>query len=236
VAALHGPLTAIPDVGIAQAFGRGADRGRAACLPAGQTLFELVIDGLSFDLCVRSAEPDRLRQEGEPRDTVEVLRPYAGRPVMCLVPGPHLAAAATTLPVVRALTSLGARIGLAVPGIEHIVWPPAGWSADPAEFARVIAPWGGGGAFPVPGLIQFRATIDGSVQSVGLAHFTGQELRIEGGMAADPSYAHRLAARLADMLVHRGRLDQAEQFAGPAGEQLRLEPSANGRYVRARLG
>lgn len=233
---MRGPLSAIPDVAIAQAFGDGADPGRGACLPKGEPLFELVVGGLSFDLCGRECDPDRLRAEGEPRDTIDLLRPYAGHQALCLVPGPHVAAAAAALPVMRAMMDLGARIGLAVPGIEHVVWPPAQWSAEPAAFARVIAPWGGGGAFPVPGLVQFRPTLDGSVQSVGLAHFTGQELRIEGGMAADPSYAHRLAARLADMLVHRGRLDEAEQFAGPSGEQLRLEPSANGRYVRARLG
>lgn len=236
VAALRGPLMSLPGVATGQEFAPRAATDRAACLGAGEPLFELVVDGLAFDLCGRVCEGDRLRAEGEPRDVIEALRPLGGRDALLLAPGPHLAAAASTLPVVRAMTQLGARIAAAVPGIECVVWPPAEWSVEPAGFARAIAPWSDGGAFPAPGLVQFRPTLDGSVQSVGLAFFTGQELRIEGGMAADPSYAHRLAARLAQMLVHRGRLVEVEQFAGPSGEQLSLAPSANGRYVRARMG
>lgn len=236
LAALRGPLAAVPGVAIGHEFGPGASTDRAACFGAGTPLFELVVDGLSFDLCGRGCDVESLRAEGEPREVVEALRRHRGRRAACLVPGPHLVGAAATLPVVRAMMHLGAQIAVAAPEVEALVWPPADWSAEPAEFARAIAPWSGGGAFPAPGLVQFRPTLDGSVQSAGLAYFTGQELRIEGGMAADPSYAHRLAARLAEMLAHRGRLTAAEQFAGPSGEQLRLEPSANGRYVRVRTG
>lgn len=236
VALPRGGLAQVPGIVVAQEFGPGAEIGRAACFPAGDPLLELVVDGLSFDLCARVCDAEQLRGAGERREVVDALRPHAGRHAMCLVPGPHLSAAATSLAVTRAQIDLGARIASTLAIVDHVVWPPAEWSVDPGEFDRATAAWRGGGAFAAPGLVQFRPTLDGSVQSVGLAHFTGQELRIEGGMAADPSHAHRLAARLAGMLVHRGRLVAVEEFAGPSGEQLRLEPSANGRYVRARLG
>ena len=236
LASLRGPLSAIPSVGIAHVVDVDSRADTDLGLPSDTQLFGLVIDGLGFDLAIETCDLARLRAAGVPRNMLEALRPHEGRNALSLVPGPHIAAAAHTLAIMRVLMDLGARVALAVPGLEQVVWPPAEWSVDPAEFARLIAPWTAGGAFPAPGLVQFRSTLDGSVQSAGLAHLTGQELRVDGPIAGDPSHAHRLAARLVDMLIHRGRLARAEQFVGPSGEQLRLEPSVNGRYVRARLG
>lgn len=230
---LREAIASAPSVEIGQDLRAASGRGSAACIPSGAPFYEAVIDGLTFDLCARECDAALLRQDGEPRTVVEALLPYAGRNAVCITPGPHVAAADGAVTITRALIRLGAGIAGLLPDVEAVVWPMSEWSAAPADFASVADAWWQGGSLPVPGMVQFKPTLDGSLQSVGLAHFTGQELRIEGGIAADPSHAQRLGARLAEMLVHRGRLTGVEQFAGPSGEQLRLESSVNGRYVRA---
>ena len=71
-----------------------------------------------------------------------------------------------------------------------------------------------------------------ALQSMGLAYFTGQELRLEADLAMDADSSTRLGLRIAEMLAHRGPLEQVELFAGPDGGTVRLEPSGNGRFVR----
>jgi hypothetical protein len=70
------------------------------------------------------------------------------------------------------------------------------------------------------------------MHSEGLALFTGQELRLEPELVRDPAAAAKLAVRLIDHLVERGRIAKQEVTAGPDEGSLRLEPSANGQFVR----
>lgn len=233
---LRASLDGLEGAAITQQLGLLPNLNDSASLPAGDPLCEAVVDGLTFDLVVRNCDPGHIRAAGDSRQVVEALRPHASRRAIVITPGPHLAAAGNTIPVVRGMMQLGAAVAATARNIDCVVWPPSGWTADPASFASAIAHWGRGGAWPTPGLVQFHRAIDGNLQSAGLAHFTGQELRIEGISDLDPGYVERLAARLAEMLVHHGRLSEAEQFIGPSGEQLRLVPSVNGRYVRVQLG
>lgn len=233
---LQEPLSRLDGAAVTQQLALRREHADDACLPTGDPLFEAVVEGLTFDLCARDCDPRAIRALGDGRNVAEALRPFAGRRAIVITPGPHLAAVAGTMQVVRAMMQLGAAVAAAVPRIEHVVWPPSGWTVDPAGFGAAIAQWRRGGVWPTPGVVRFQRSIDGNVQSAGLAHFTGQELRIEGLPNAEPGYIERLAARLAEMLVHHGRLGEAEQFVGPSGEQLRLAPSVNGRYVRAQLG
>jgi hypothetical protein len=90
--------------------------------------------------------------------------------------------------------------------------------------------------FPALGLTALAEVGDGGLHSEGLAFFTGQELRIEPELAGDKAAAARLAVRLINELVERGRIDQPERIAGPQGEPLKLAPSENGRFVRVWSG
>jgi hypothetical protein len=78
--------------------------------------------------------------------------------------------------------------------------------------------------------------LGGGIESRGLSYFTGQELRIEPGAAADEGQATLLALRLAGQLIYQGRLETTEQATAPNGATLRLEPSSNGRFVRVWAG
>jgi hypothetical protein len=99
-------------------------------------------------------------------------------------------------------------------------------------FCSVIDEWTAGGAFPALALTAFRPTIDEGLQSVGLSFLTGQEVRLEPALVTDRTAATRLGVRLVNLLVGVGRLDAPELITAPEGGRLRLEPSANGRFVR----
>ncbi|WP_260923592.1 hypothetical protein [Novosphingobium sp. 9] len=64
--------------------------------------------------------------------------------------------------------------------VVAVGWGPAETLMDPSYFARIVMNWLGGGAFPVLGLTAIAVASDGSVASRGLAHFTGQELQLQG--------------------------------------------------------
>jgi len=152
-----------------------------------------------------------------------------------LVPGPHLSGGENSLPVVRVLAGAASGLSAALSALA-LFWPPSGGLIGPAFFRSAINTWAAGGAFPALGLTGFKQMADGGMQSVGLAFFTGQEIRLEPDFAADTIAATQLGVRLVNQLVQRGTLQQSEAITAPDGSQLRLEPSGNGRFVRVWRG
>lgn len=193
--------------------------------------FELLLDGLTFDAFVYSP-PVRGGPVYPAQQDVISPGELASRCAMLVVPGPHLTGAPRALPVLRGQWRLGARLCEALPQIAIAGWPPSGTLLEADVFAASAGSWKAGTTLPAAGMITLRGAFGNALQSAGLAYFTGQELRVEAGLAADNHRASRLALRIAEMLVHRGPLLESEQFAGPDGGTLRLEPSANGRFVR----
>lgn len=150
---------------------------------------------------------------------------------LTLQPGPHLAGGANMLPVVRSLAWLTAHLA-ALPGVRAVAWHPARcWSA-PEQFRASVLGWTDGGAFPAFALAALAPTSDGGMQSEGLALFTCQELRLEPELAEDRAAAGKIGVRLLHWLVEQGKLEKAESLVGPDGKRLRVEPSADGRFVR----
>lgn len=194
--------------------------------------FELLLGGLTFDLFVMSLEPGHMhRQYVNARDTADAGC-MSSTCAVVLVPGPHLAGAEGTLLIVRALWALGAKLAGAVGAIAGFGWRPSATVRSAAAFVAATEAWERNGSVPSPGLITFKPVLDNALQSAGLAHFTGQEVRMEPALAGDGEPAVRLGQQIAQMLIHRGVLSAPELFTGPAGETIRLEPSANGRVVR----
>lgn len=99
-------------------------------------------------------------------------------------------------------------------------------------FVRIVAAWIGGGAFPALGLTAFESTAGGGVESVGLAFFTGQELRVEPLAGEARVETVKLAVRAVDMLVRHGCVAERATLVGPAGEPLVVEPDAGGKVLR----
>ena len=73
---------------------------------------------------------------------------------------------------------------------------------------------------------------DGGLWSEGHALFWGQELHLGSELAGEPPSGMKTALRLAHWLVEHGRQVEPDVIAGPEGGRLRLEPSADYRFVK----
>ena len=144
--------------------------------------------------------------------------------------GPHIAAGGHNLFVLREWFGLAHRIAR-VFGASSICWVPCAVVIGRDRLTERLRAWDGRGEVPVALLASFRPTLDGAIQSHGLAHFTGQEFRIEQQLAEGEG-GEALARLIFAHLFYSGRQEQTGELASPQGYSLRLEPSANGRFVR----
>ncbi|MEL7689545.1 hypothetical protein [Citromicrobium bathyomarinum] len=147
--------------------------------------------------------------------------------------GPHIAAGRRTLVVLREWFALAQDLGQRF-GAGGVCWVPGGVVIGMESLTRQIDSWGLRGDVPVNLLASFRPTIDGALQSHGLHTFTGQELRIEPPLVQGDGNA--LARLLFTHLFYAGKQTQSGQLTAPDGHPLRIEPSADGRYVRVTPG
>jgi len=222
------------ETGFSVTFDPGHDVERDSAMGEGPVWLELLASGLSFDLSglepgPPAQPPPHRRSMGLDEETLHTLE------AVTLSPGPHLAGGSGLLPVVRTLAGLGASLAR-LNGVRAVCWHPSRcWNA-PDLYSEGVARWIEGGVFPALTLASLAVTTDGGMHSEGLALFTGQELRLEPDLVGEPAEAAKLAVRLLDDLVERGRIGKREQIADPAGLPLWLEPSENGRFVRVWRG
>jgi hypothetical protein len=210
-------------------------RGESAPDEFGQEWLELLANGLTFDLVGLAP--------GAPAEPPPCVHAYAlaadvepfGMEALTVRPGPHLAGGQTMLPVIRSLAWLAATLAQ-IEGVRAVAWHPARSWCGPDHFRQGVLRWIEGGVFPGLGLTALAVNPDGGMHSEGLALFTGQELRVEPELTGDKAAGAKMALRLLDYLVEAGRIDAPRLIDGPDGEPLRLEPSANGRFVRAWRG
>ena len=201
----------------------------------GQVWLELLVNGLTFDLL--GLAPGRSHQTPSHvhRQALAADLNVSGLEAVTLCLSPHLAGGCAMLPVARSLAQLGAALST-LAGVEAIAWHPARTLCGPDYFREGIQRWIGGGVFPTLGLTALVAAPDGGMQSEGLALFIGQELRLEPELMRDRAKGAKIGVWLIDYLVELGRIDTIQQIDGPDGQPLRLEPSENGRFVRAWCG
>jgi hypothetical protein len=192
---------------------------------------ELLVNGLTFDLAglgstLVSPPPRSAHFFGLSPDFDE-----GPLEAITLLPGPHLSAGSTMFPVVRCLALLAAELAT-LPRVQAVAWHPARTCNAPELFRRGVLGWIGGGVFPGLGLTALQSNPDGSLQSKGLATFTGQELLLPPEMCYDQAQAAKIALRVVNWLVEHGRIEEQFSFTGPAGESLLLEPVDNSGIVR----
>lgn len=192
---------------------------------SGQYWVELLRDGLTFDLVglapgPKSASPDLAQRFDLP--ALPELRDYE---TLTLRPGPHVAAAGKSMPVVRTMMALACDLVRHFDDLLAIGWEPAGSVIGRRFFESVTAAWLDGGPFPALGLTAFVEAPDGALQSVGLAFWIGRELRIEPPLSDDRVAATRLAIRLVNHLILVGGLEADDHITAPDGSRLVLRPS-----------
>lgn len=217
---------------IARAMAISREGGLPASIshrPAGAaTWLELLASGLTFDLDGLAPGAPGAALEPQQEWGFDGARPVGGEAIE-LIPSGHIAGGAGMLPVMRTMMGLAANLVLELP-VEAVGWGAARTVMEPRYFCRSVLNWLGGGAFPALGLTALLPAQDGSIASRGLAHFTGQEMQLEGRPGEAPAETAKLAVRIIDRLVGMGRLAQPMRI--DAGNQiLTAEPSQVGKLV-----
>mgnify|MGYP001201403963 FL=1 len=213
----------------------GADIVDAAPHPlahAAPGIIELRRAGLTFDLAGLAPGPAMPIPDLAGAGIDDAIA-QDGTRALSLRVGPHIAAGRRTLSVLREWFDLAQGIAANL-GAEGICWVPGGVAIGMDGLARHLDSWEARGDVPVSLLASFRPTIDGALQSHGLHYFTGQELRIEPPLVQGEGNA--LARLLFTHLFYAGTQTQSGQLTAPDGHPLRIEPSADGRYVRVTPG
>lgn len=186
---------------------------------------ELLREGLTFDLSGLAPGPASAFPTFAHRFDLPALPSADEYEAMVLRSGPHLAEGSASLPVMRELLALGCDIVRQFADVVAVGWSSAGTAIGCRFFESVTSAWLDGGPFPALGLTAFAETPDGAIESVGLALWIGQELRIEPPLSADRVAATRLGTRLVNHLVLAGGLAEDDRIIAPDGSRLVLRPS-----------
>ncbi|SHN49373.1 hypothetical protein SAMN02745193_00325 [Erythrobacter sanguineus] len=207
---------------------------RATEADAAPLWVELLRDGLTFDL--HGLAPGAACGTPDIAHRFDLATTPDGDCFESLViaPGPHLAGGGRSVPVLRAMLALARDLSLHFPDLAAVYWGPSRSAIGRRFFESVITAWLDGGAFPALGLTAFEESDDGALQSVGLAFWIGQELRIEPPLSIDKVAATRLGVRLINQLVIVGGIGESERIIAPDGTRLVMQASRNSRFVRVR--
>lgn len=192
---------------------------------------ELLADGLSFDLLGLAPGPAIASPEIEYLFNCEVDTEGKGEAIG-LFPGPHIAAGANAMPVVRTLLGLGLALMQSLEGIRAVCWTPARSAIAPGFFSRTTESWLAGGPFPALGMLGMRFDPSGSLVSEGLGFFIGFELAIAPALCVDRTAATRLAVRIVQELVGFERVRDRREFVTDTGEVLLIDPDPQGGFLR----
>jgi hypothetical protein len=197
---------------------------------------EVLRDGLTFDFVGLAPGPSVRMSDVRHRFGREEELFLDRKDAIAIQPGAHVAAGARTMPVVRTMMSIVADLASTIESLRALLWSPSAALIGPDFFASSVNAWLAGGPFPALGLTAFAPNPDGALQSEGLAFFTGQELRLDPELSSDRTAGARLAMRLVNLMVARGRIDAVEEVAGTDLVPLILAPSADRAFVDVRRG
>ena len=182
---------------------------------------ELVLDGLTFDLL--GLAPGRGLQAPVPRHLIGVNdADIAGCEAIGIAPGPHLAGAASAMPVVRAMLRLAASLASEWTAARATFWLPAASAMRRDTFVAAITGWLHGGPFPALGLVGVTERADGVLATDGLTFFTGQEIMLDASLGSDRLAGTHLLIRLIDLMVEQVPLAGELEVSLDDGSRLRL--------------
>lgn len=189
---------------------------------------EILVDGLTFDLSGLSSDLSNQQAPEHLFDVELAIADQVSR--ISLSPGPHISAASAIPGVVAAHLRLLLRL-TQLTGVLAVGWTPANSLMSPSYFKRVVSNWLDGGPFPALGIASLKKINDDTLQSEGLAYFTGQEILVEVVDGNDQAAA-KLAVRVIDYLVDRGSLEREQTIEAPNGGYLLLSPDREKKLIR----
>jgi len=197
-----------------------------------QGWIELLREGLSFDLHGLAPGTAPAFPAVRHRFDLPLVPTAEAYDSLVIVPGPHLAAGARSLPVLKGMLGLARDLTQHFDDLAAAAWAPSCSAIGRRFFESVITAWLDGGPFPALGLIAFEPASDDALQSLGLDFWIGQELRIEAPLSADRVAATRLGIRLVNQLVIVGALLESERIIAPDGTRLVMHPSSDRKLIR----
>ena len=198
-------------------------RGRARS-KSEETWLELLQWGMTFDCLGLAPGPAVSLPAIEHRLNIPVDQDLGSFEALALSPGPHLADAANSLPVVRALLDMAASLAGLLDGVEAVCWGPARTAMPPKFFRSAVASWIEGGPFPALCLAGFQIDPEGRLRTDGMDWFLGREIVLSTELSLDRSVATRIALRLIHEIVAMGRLDHRIEMSTEDGLSLSIEP------------
>lgn len=148
---------------------------------------------------------------------------------LVLVPGPHLADAANSLPVVRSMLDIAATLTDTLDAVQAVCWSPAKSAIAPSFFSGAVRNWIDGGPFPALGLTGLSMSEAGTLETTGLNWFIGQELVLDHALSEDRVAATRLIVRLVHELVANGPVRDIAELQIDRDQRVLLQPMPGGR-------
>lgn len=197
---------------------------------------ELHSSGLTFDLIGLGDGPTVTLPQTDHEFDCDGNFDRSSLSTVNLVPSEHLIAGEATMPILQGLLRLARDFVQHFEQTKYLIWPHSKSIIGRRFFESTVTAFLDGGAFPALGLTAFHEVADGGLETVGLAHFIGQELRLDANIVNDRVAATRLGVRLVNQLVLTGAVNGPEQLTGMDGQIIRLEPSENGRLIRVSNG
>ncbi|MBX7540387.1 hypothetical protein [Qipengyuania sphaerica] len=226
-------LSAIPDMPLASVSHDPAiiDTGSESGAARKGRWLELLLSGMTFDLLGLEPGPSIEVPEIAHRVGCDAGFDPEASDALVLLPGPHLADGADSLPIVRAMLDLACGLSRRLDEVQTVCWSPARAAVAMPMFCQSVEQWLGGGVFPALGLAGFATDGEERLTSEGLAHFVGQEIVIGRDLSRDRLSATKLAARLIHEIVGTGKVDAPREFVSDEGITLRLSPAADGTTI-----
>lgn len=215
-------------------FGEDASAQPPPVWPGQPLWVELLRDGLTFDLSGIAPGAQCEFPVIAHRFDLAELPTGVTHDALAFLPGPHLASASRSQPVVRTMFALVCDLIEHFEDLEAVCWGPSRSALGRRCFLSIVRAWLDGGPFPALGLTAFIAEPDNALTSEGLAFWIGQELRIEPPLGNDTVAATRLGVRLVNQLVLSGAVTADDRIIGPDGAPLVLRPSQDRSIISVR--
>ncbi len=193
---------------------------------------ELLFGGLTFDLDGFAPGNSVSIPQSDNLYDLKRAPTASGHSALLLRPASHLSGGHRTIPVLRGLVAVARELIIGFPGMRAVIWRPANSAIGVRYFESIASAWLDGGPFPALGLVSYRATVDGGLQSIGLDYWLDCELRIEPELATDKVYATRLSTRLVNHLLSIGGIDREQGLTTTDGQRIQLRRSRNRSFIR----
>jgi hypothetical protein len=147
--------------------------------------------------------------------------------------GDNLLGGQFVAPIILNLLMLAEKVATGL-GANAVAWTPAQLLSDTAYFATTVGDYAKGGAFPVLSTVKLLFSA-GTLQTIGLKWFAGQELELKGEGLSQAEMVRRAVRIVHDIATNGSVLASQDIPDLDQGQFVRLNPSPEGDQVFAEI-